>query len=37
MGMDANLLRMFLITQAIEWEGKKLGTLDTLVRLLRLA
>lgn len=37
MGTDANLLRQFLVTQAIEWEGKKLGTMDLLVRLLRLA
>lgn len=37
MGVDANLLRQYLVTQAIEWEGKKLGTMDLLVRLLRLA
>ena len=37
MGNDAALLRQFLVTQILEWEGKKLGTLDTLVRILRLA
>ncbi len=36
MGTDAALLRGYLITQALEWEGKRLSSMDTLVRILRL-
>lgn len=36
MGTDAALLRQYLVTQALEWEGKSLGAMDMLVRILRL-
>lgn len=37
MGTDATLLRQYLVTQVLEWEGKSISTVDLLVRLLRLA
>ena len=36
MGTDAAILRAYLVTQALEWEGKSMGAMDALVRILRL-
>ncbi len=36
MGNDPALIRQFMVTQAPEWEGKKLSMMDVLIRLLRL-
>lgn len=36
MGTDAALIRAYLVTQTLEWEGKNISTLELLVRLLRL-
>jgi len=37
MGNDAALLRQFLVTQITEFEGKNLGMLDSMVRILKLS
>lgn len=37
MGLNPAFLRQYLVTQVMEWEGKELSLMDTLVRILRLS
>lgn len=36
MNLDPTVLRQFLVTQVLEWEGKRLSLMETLTRLFRL-